>query len=169
MKPSITNPCPECSGTRYHLASCSRKPRGIGPKRRQQQLPPRTVAEIEQVARDLIEQGPPHPRHLSAVEDPDEVSFRTPGGAWVTETKAEFAQRQARHADFVKVIQDSMTPDEIAAFTAYHRERGAKCPACGAEAFWIGALMSSNDRAWMTDHVQDCRFLYFDTRQAGNV
>ena len=151
-KPSITNPCPECLGTRWHLSSCSRKhmaspaeapkARGIGPKKR-----------------------PP----LAVVEDPDEISFRTPDGTWVTESLAQHAERQARHSEFVKVIQDSMTPDEITAFTAYHRERGAKCPACGAEAFWIGALMSSSDRAWMTDHVDGCRFLYFDTRQAGNV
>jgi hypothetical protein len=138
-KPSITNPCPECFGTRYHLNTCTRRPKPLAKPT------------------------------LSVVEDPDEVSFRGPDGTWITESQEEHAQRQARYSEFVKVIQDSMTKDEIAAFTAYHRERGAKCPACGAEAFWIRAVMSSSDLAWMTDHAADCRFLYFDTRQAGNV
>jgi hypothetical protein len=71
-KPSITNPCPECFGTRYHLDTCTRRPkplapRGIGPKRREW-----TKQEVEQAHTELVAAGilPPPPPAVRVMPDP---------------------------------------------------------------------------------------------------
>jgi hypothetical protein len=140
-KPSITNPCPECFGTRWHLSTCSLKhtaapaaapkpkARGIGPKRREW-----TRGEIEQAHTELVAAGilPPPPPP-------------------------------------VQVMPDPLSEVEIEAFTIYHRERGAICPSCAEEAFWQSATIMSTDRAWMTIHADDCRLIKFGPpKEAGN-
>lgn len=152
-------PCPECSGTRYHLDSCSRKPRGIGPKRRQPlvSVDLKTKAEVRQ-----------------AIEEVADVLAQAPRDHSKAEIERAYSELQARGLlpmppPPVRVMPDPMTGEEYVLFSAYHRERSAVCPSCKAEAFWQSATIISTDRAWLTIHTDDCRLVKFaPPQEAGN-